>query len=158
MGSDRCRGRKYLVAAVAGLLYGSSKIGEGFGFRIYAFKRVTCIGSGGQGDWRTGIRMLANPGYKGNLREEFHSELVGETLRSAISEDIVFLLGMRSRSKPCHILYNTEHRHIDIGIAEHLYTLSRIGKGYLLGVETTTPRDSYKSSIPAQPANLGVSI
>ncbi len=55
-----------------------------------------------------------------------------------VAEEIITFVGVFLWSEPCHVVDHAEHRNIDFGVAEHGYTLARIGNGHFLGVVTTT--------------------
>ena len=50
-----------------------------------------------------------------------------------VAEEIITFVGVFLWSEPCHVVDHAEHRNIDFGVAEHGYTLARIGNGHFLG-------------------------
>ena len=101
-------GRKGGVAMVDGIANGIGQLQE-----RHARHAVL------QDDGHTVVAALANAGYKRNLAQQLHVEFLGKNLAAVAAEDIVFLVGVRSRCEPRHVLNNAKHRDTHMLAHEH---------------------------------------
>ena len=116
-----CR-RKAVVTTFDGINHLTGQMDEGLSRHcIFKCHRFTCIG------------MFADSGNKRYPGENRHGIFGCESIHIGIvAEEIIPFVGVFFGSEPCHIVDQTEHRHVDFRIAEHGYAFAGVGESHKL--------------------------
>ena len=93
---------------------------------------LTCNGVDMTGCRFAFVAAFTDTLHERNLGEQWGLHLLGESLAAFLAEDIISVLGQFGWRKPCHILHQTENRHVYLIVSLHVDTLAVICQSHVL--------------------------